>query len=254
MSITKERLLEIDSLLNEWLHKRAASKRDLQSIIGKLQFVGKCVRGSRVFISRLLQKLSTLKQQNHRFKLNSAFKKDLKWWKRFLYDFNGITIIPEIKWSKPDTVFATDACLSGGGGNCGKEFFHFKFPEFILDLDTHINYLELLVVLVAAKIWKDKFRDARVQIYCDNLVTVTVINSGKTKDSKMLELLRELAFVNISNNSQIRAIHIPGLLNRVPDRLSRLHCDKKLKLKDIVGEDWEEIVVEESDFRVTNDW
>ncbi len=58
------------------------------------------------------------------------------------------------EWSKPDEVFAIDACLSGcGGWNQNRQFFHTSFPEFIIKLNLHINSLELLPVIVAYKIW-----------------------------------------------------------------------------------------------------
>ena len=39
MSVTPQRLNEITLLMDEWLCKKSASKRDLQSLIGKFQFV-----------------------------------------------------------------------------------------------------------------------------------------------------------------------------------------------------------------------
>jgi hypothetical protein len=31
-------------------------------------------------------------------------------------DYNGISYIPELMWSAPDTVLSTEACLNGLGG------------------------------------------------------------------------------------------------------------------------------------------
>lgn len=39
MSVTHERLQELDSLLDQWLNKRSTTRRQLQSLIGKLCFV-----------------------------------------------------------------------------------------------------------------------------------------------------------------------------------------------------------------------
>ena len=43
MSITKERLLEIEEILTDWISRKTATKPKLQSLIGKLVFVSKCV-------------------------------------------------------------------------------------------------------------------------------------------------------------------------------------------------------------------
>jgi hypothetical protein len=158
-------------------------------------------------------------------------------------------------WSKPDQVFSTDACLTGGGGWSHKSFFWFKFPDFILETPgIHINYLELLVVIIACKAWNKSFANRRIQIFCDNLATVWTINSGKTKDPLMLGLLRELAFLNISVNCQVRAVHVAGISNRRADQLSRYHKDNKIDLAQVVGSDWEKINIPESFFKIENNW
>ena len=51
LSVDSDRLAEIESLLHTWLHKRTTTKSSLQSLVGKLVFVSKCVRQSRVFIA-----------------------------------------------------------------------------------------------------------------------------------------------------------------------------------------------------------
>jgi hypothetical protein len=48
MEVTKERLLEIKNLIQVWLHKTEAMLREIQSLIGKLNFVASCVRSSRI--------------------------------------------------------------------------------------------------------------------------------------------------------------------------------------------------------------
>ena len=42
------------ALLEQWIHKRTAAKAALQSLVGKLIFISKCVRQSRIFIARIL--------------------------------------------------------------------------------------------------------------------------------------------------------------------------------------------------------
>ena len=54
LSVPEGRVEEISDLLYKWRRKIKTNKVDLQSLIGKLQFVTKCVRQSRVFLNRLL--------------------------------------------------------------------------------------------------------------------------------------------------------------------------------------------------------
>jgi hypothetical protein len=60
MEVTEERLLEIKNLIQVCLHKTEATLREIQSLIGKLNFVASCVRSSRIFISRLINWLKDL--------------------------------------------------------------------------------------------------------------------------------------------------------------------------------------------------
>ena len=82
--VTDDRVVEIRSIVPKWLYKKSTTKRKLQSLIGKLQFVGKCVKPSNIFISRVLVLLRGLKYSNHKGRLNTEFIKDIQWWITFM--------------------------------------------------------------------------------------------------------------------------------------------------------------------------
>ena len=60
VEVTHERLREIKLLLATWLNKETASLKNIQSLLGKLNFVAACVRPGRIFVSRLIQWLKSL--------------------------------------------------------------------------------------------------------------------------------------------------------------------------------------------------
>ena len=70
----------------EWLSKTSASKREVQSLIGKLQFAAKCVRPGRVFISRMLRHLRSMTcfSQSRQIPIPEFFIKDVHWWRAFM--------------------------------------------------------------------------------------------------------------------------------------------------------------------------
>ncbi len=57
MSITPVRLEEIKHLLHSCLSKTQATKKMLESLVGKLLIVAKCVPMARIFVGRLLDKV-----------------------------------------------------------------------------------------------------------------------------------------------------------------------------------------------------
>ncbi|XP_035695801.1 uncharacterized protein LOC118429421 [Branchiostoma floridae] len=223
VEVTPQRLQEVSDILFQWQDRDTATRRDVESLIGKLMYIAKCVRSSRLFVSRLLRLLSTMPDRSHSYPLGEEFHKDLAWWVAFLRVYNGISIIPQEPWSVPDAVAATDSCLTGCGGICGNEYFHKEFPPAILQADNHIAYLETLTLVVAAKIWGPKWRGKRLQFLCDSADTVSVLNTGKAKDAGLLACARELWWIASREEFQIKVTHISGETNRQADHLSRWH-------------------------------
>ena len=92
-----------------------------------------------------------------------------------MVDFNGVSMMKELYWSKPDGVLACDSSLHT---LAGVNFFHKQF--FRLEIaDTcyaqcHIHRLEMLALVTCVKLWGDKLDD--------NMCAVKAINSGKSKD------------------------------------------------------------------------
>jgi len=125
MSVTPARLQELqDVLLPPWLTKKSTTKTELQSLIGKLAFVCKCVRPGHLFLSRILNTLHSLHRNHHRITSSAEFRKDIRWWLRFLGVYNGVLLIPSQLWSTPDSIFSTDVCLTGCGRMSPSEYFH----------------------------------------------------------------------------------------------------------------------------------
>lgn len=219
--VPDDKMKEINSLLLTWKRKRKSNKVDLQSLIGKLQFVSKCVRQSRIFLNRLLDTLRSFKADSSKISLSQSFKKDVQWWVLFMETYNGVSYIPPLVWDEPDVLFSTDSCLTGCGGICGLEYFHQSYPKQIIDLGLPIHALEMLAVLIGVRFWGGKCCGGKVQIFCDNEPVVHVLNTGKTKDEFLGSCLREIWLVVSRCGFEMRAVHLPGEENRVADWLSR---------------------------------
>lgn len=76
---TPGRLAEIKLLIVVWLNKSKATLKEVQSLLGKLNFIAACVRSSRMFISRLLKWLKYLyKENSKKHKIPDYIRKDLQ--------------------------------------------------------------------------------------------------------------------------------------------------------------------------------
>ena len=127
------------------------------------------------------------------------------------------------QWSSPDDTFASDACLQGCGAwnNENRQLFHKTFPEKILRQKLSINALELLIIVVATKVWEKGWKGIRIMVQCDNEVSVMVLNTGWCRNPILANCLRELELRVAWHEFETRAHHIPGEENHIPNALSR---------------------------------
>jgi hypothetical protein len=223
MEITTDRLEEINILLSLWLDKEKASIKEIQSLLGKHNFIGSCVKSSRVFVSRLLNLLRDLhgSPSNMIFDIPQEFKKDILWWSTFLPLYNGVSLISLGSWSEPDAIFSSDSCLESCGGFWKGNFFHSVFPSFILGKQLHIGALEMLSLVVCVHLWGNNFKHKRILVLCDNLSVCITLKTGKSRCPFLQSCLREICYFAAINEFEIKAQHLPSEHNRIADHLSR---------------------------------
>ena len=94
VSIPDEKLRQIfNQTIIDWQDKDRCSKHQLQSLLGQLLYIHKCVRPARIFLKRMLELL----RHNYdatSIKLTQAFRRDLRWFARFLQMFLCMPIEP----------------------------------------------------------------------------------------------------------------------------------------------------------------
>ena len=60
LEIPQDKIQDTRQELNTWLYRETSSRKEMESLVGKLQFVGKCVKPGRIFIARLINWMKTL--------------------------------------------------------------------------------------------------------------------------------------------------------------------------------------------------
>lgn len=222
MAITENRICDIRKELAEWMNRKRVKKKELQSLVGKLNFLAKCCKPGRVFMSRLISALRGLSRSNHHVYLNKECRKDILWWRSMLPHFSSVQLI---KCGEQQEFFSTDACLLGGGGVHFNEFFTFTFPEDLRIQATSVAQLEFVTVIIAVKLWASTWKGSRLVVKCDNISTVQVINSGRASDSFMQCCARELIFLQCKWEFELLALHSTDVDNRLSDLLCKVALD-----------------------------
>ncbi|KAI2657747.1 ORF V: Enzymatic polyprotein [Labeo rohita] len=117
-------------------------------------------------------------------------------------------------------VVYTDASSTGCGAVCNGQAASGSWtgPR----LQWHINCLELLAVLLALRRFRPTLRHKHVLVRTDSTATVAYINrQGGLRSRRMSQLARHLLLWSQTWLKSLRAVHIPGELNRAADQLSR---------------------------------
>ena len=93
-----------------------------------------------------------------------------------------------------------------------------------------MDWQELFAIVVASTIWGPKWSRKRVIFYCDNKPVVDIINSERSKSSRIMILVIELTLLTLRYNFYFKATHIEGVKNNISDALSRL---QNLKFREL---------------------
>ena len=239
IEVSQNRMDELLHLIGIWKRKQSYTKKQLQSLIGKLSFVTNCVRAGRIFISRLISQLSNF-SDNGRAQIGDEILQDLQWWERFLPEYNGISILWLQDALPIDHYIASDASLIGGGAVHNKEFFHFRFPEEIMRQTTNIAQRELFTIVIALKLWGSELYGNVVKFSTDNMNCMYAINKGRTKDAFMLKCIREIAWIGAKNQFLLKAVYLNTKINTLPDALSRwfLSSEARRIVKRMTDKTW----------------
>ncbi|XP_068761877.1 uncharacterized protein [Montipora capricornis] len=236
-STTMEARLPLDKLirakqaLQQWLHRKSATLKELQSLIGTLQFACRVVAPGRAFLQRIISLTKGITNSRWHIKLNGEFRKDISMWLTFLTHWNGVSLfLGGDVLSSPDLQLFTDASGSHGyGGYRNGEWFQApRLPQHLLNptMGISIDWQELFAIYIACYLWAPSWSGKHICMWCDNLPVVSIINSKRSKSPRIMDLVRAITILTLEHNFSFTARHIPGLDNSIADSLSRFQMDR----------------------------
>ena len=211
------------------MEKNTASLKEIQSLLGKLNFIAACVRPGRIFISRLLQWLKVLYHSDvKKHPIPVYVKKDIQWWNKFLPLYNRISMMMTEEFSQPGEIFSSDSCLNVCGG-LGRKFLPRQVSRQNCRLEFSHKYNGNVICRPLCQIMGSFFKGKRIWIFCDNFPVCCVINSGRAHYTILQSCLKELPFVNAIYECEVRAVHLETKSNRLAVHLSRWHMSECYK-------------------------
>ena len=136
----------------------------------------------------------------------------------------------------PTTTYSVDTCGTGIGAEDGSRAYAAQVAP-IHDPVDNIAELEAINVLMALHTFlSEADRGGHIHLLCDNMAVVLVLQSGKGKNSAIIDSARGAWMVQALFDLQITYAHIAGEDNGKADRLSRAHISEAdyKKAKEVV--------------------
>ena len=219
VSITREKIAEIIELCKIWKGKTQCSKKELQSLLGKLLYITKCVKSSRFFLNRMLDLLRQAGKHDI-ISITDEFRRDLNWFENFTPKFNGTAFFSHISVNHN---IELDACLQGLGARWESSVYAVPLPLGYEKMT--IVHLEMLNIMVTIRTWGQFWTGQRICIHCDNQAVVCVLTTGKTKDATLAAIARNILMEIAQFDINLKTVHIRGKSNQIADSLSRWFLD-----------------------------
>lgn len=205
--------------------------RQLQSLVGQLNFICKAIPAGRAFNRRFYDVMAKVKKPHHYIRVTADLLDDAKVWLVFLDNFNGLCSFNELNWIDNLALeLFTDASGNKKLG-CGCYFQGrwsvFHWPDSWDDsVFSDITYLELVPIVLAFCLWGHELTAKKVILRSDNEALVKIINKKSTKNAKVMHLIRFLVLLSLQCNIQVKAVHIAGTKNTICDSISRFQWQR----------------------------
>ena len=215
VAIPPEKLEVVKQMVNDWRGRKWCMKRQLQSLLGTLLYVHKCVKPARYFLNRMLTTLRSVSNPT-RVDLDQDFQRDLRWFHSFLPKYNGVSMYSH---TKSKSILELDACLTGLGGRWGNMVYHLPIERDFANLD--IVHLEMVNIVMALRLFARLWAGTRILVKCDNEAVVKVLKAGKARDPFLATCARNVWYLSALADIDLQYEHILGRNNTVADLLSR---------------------------------
>lgn len=225
-----DKVERIQTSLSLFESRKSCTLKELQALIGTLNFACRVVPPGRPFLQRMIELTRRVSQPHHHIKLSSGFFKDLSMWQDFISNWNGASFFLSTSWVNSDSLHLhTDASGSlGFGGIFGSQWFHgqWRAHQKLGQPGISIAWQELFALVVACHLWGETFRNKRILFFCDNRSVVDIVNSKRSRIPRVMDLVRHLTLLTLRYNFYLKVSHIEGKRNEIADSISRFQMER----------------------------
>ena len=218
LRLPSDKLARLRELLNTWLFRRVATRRELESLLGHLSHAATVIRAGCPFLRQLFSLLPAAPKPYHHVRLNLGARADLAWWDCFTQGWNGMSFFP---LASPTHFITSDASGSFGCGAFSTAFGWFQVEWPAQWRDIEITAKEMVPIVVAAAVWGCHWRQLCICFYCDNMAVVDLLKKRSSPHPLLMHLLRCFFFYSAFFSFDFVVEHVEGASNTAADAISR---------------------------------
>lgn len=240
LECSTSRLQETCSILRRLSVAKSLRFKEIQSVLGKFNFVSQVMKYARPFFRKLTDCLTgNGRIRQRKVRVSKTVRDDAKYWLSHIRQWNGCC-----SWrTKRHLTFVTDASTSGFGFRLTRESTApghiadplpphlavgqatvgiFSFGHLVKIAKEHcIQWAELYSIAMAVSLYAPCVDNTRLHFHCDNKTDCHILNRLSTRSADLLLLLRAMTSTLAGKNLTISCSHIAGDLNTDADTLSR---------------------------------
>ncbi|WIA34932.1 hypothetical protein OEZ86_013215 [Tetradesmus obliquus] len=236
LRLTAGRVAQLQQLVRQFSGNSRCTKRELDSVVGRLQWASDVVWGGPLLLNPIRQCGLRCRKPHHKVYLRSEARLALRWWHAALQQFNGCRSILG-RQPRPWQLLSTDACgvwdtevpgigIFVDGGFCGLTAQQCRqLYEDAPAVEAPIQLWELYAVLVMARLYGSYLQVQYWQLGVDNSNVFAWLSKGTVKGKvcyeQALQYLLQLFTLEVQLDFRLQPFWISSSTNVLADAASR---------------------------------
>ena len=229
--LPEDKLHHTRDMLAAWSSRRGGSLRELQSLIGTLQFACRVISPGRPFMQCIINLTRGSQNQSKSSVSPKNSGKTSSCGKCFSITGMGLAFSSPHTPSPPPKFTSIpmlpDQLAMGFFFN--NQWFQGKWlPSHQLRPTSGISiaWQELYPIYLATMLWAPTWANKRLCFHCDNQATVAILSAKSSKVPRIMNLIRLITFQTLRYNFNFTARHVPEVDNSIADSLSRFQMSR----------------------------
>lgn len=224
--IEKDKIKKLFHDIRRCIRQGKAHVRLLAKVAGQAIAMSKAIRPGKLKLRSIYRLLAKKSSWSDTLTLDDEVISDLKWWLENTKSWNGAPL----KVETPDHQIFCDSSSYGWGAGLNNYNLEAAGTWDLQTCKEHINFKELLTILLAIKSFESQIQNRSVQVLSDNSTAVAYVRNLGGPIMKLTKLAESIWATAYKAKITLSIKHLPGKINTWADHLSRLPLQYEWRL------------------------